>query len=449
MVFKNFSSELIGRVILICATCLLLVHFLYTTQILLFFLFAGLIVWQGYLLVKSISKTHHTVMDYLNTIQYDDFSNNYEGNSNEFTVRLDEAFTKVLGKLKSKREEQEADYQYLKNIVQHIGIGLITFNEVGNVQIINTAAKRLLKIKQIKNIKSLEAVSTSLVDTFSRLTTGGRDLVRVEVGEETVQLAVYAIELTLRNEQYKLISIQNIQNELEEKEMEAWQNLVRVLTHEIMNSVTPISSLAATVNTELKEQLVNGSDVHQIPNEELEGLQLAVHTIQRRSEGLIKFVSDFRNLSQIPIPKLSKFDVKQTLEEIEVLFKKELKENKISFFIKSSAETLTLHADKALIEQVLINLIKNAIQAFDEQIHRRIDVTASMNEKNRLIISVKDNGNGIDEEALEKIFIPFFTTKKSGSGIGLSLSRQIMRQHQGTMAVKSKIDHGTEFFLRF
>jgi len=449
MKFKSFNAQLILRVILICVNSLILTSFLYTDNIALAVIFGALLGYQGYLLVKWIAKTHNTVLDYLNSIQYDDLSNNYKGEENDFIAKLNEAFSSVLGSLKLKRKEQEADYQYLKNIVHHIGIGLITFNEAGNVQIINTAAKKLLKVGNIGNIKSLEAVSIPLVNTFSRLTTGGRDLVKIEIGGEIVQLAVYAIQLTLRNEQYKLISIQNIQNELEEKEMEAWQNLVRVLTHEIMNSVTPISSLAGTVNSGLKEQLANGRDVNEITNEEVEELHLAINTIQRRSEGLIRFVSDFRNLTQIPIPKLSKFNIRETLDEIEILLAKELKENNVSLSIKSDPEPLILNADKMLIEQVLINLMKNAIQAFDEQTTRLIEVSASLNDKKRPTISVKDNGSGIDEEALEKIFIPFFTTKQTGSGIGLSLSKQIMRQHQGTLAVKSKMDEGTEFILRF
>jgi len=449
MKFKSFNAQLILRVTLICVNSLILTSFLYTDNIVPAMIFGALLGYQGYLLVKWVTKTRNTVLDYLKSIQYDDLTNHYEGESNEFINQLNEAFTQVLGKLKSKRKEQEADYQYLKNIVHHIGIGLITFNEAGNVQIINTAAKKLLKIGNINNIKSLEAVSIPLVNTFSRLTTGGRDLVKIEIGGEIVQLAVYAIQLTLRNEQYKLISIQNIQNELEEKEMEAWQNLVRVLTHEIMNSVTPISSLAGTVNSELTEQLANGRDVNEITNEEVEELLLAIGTIEKRSHGLIRFVSDFRNLTQIPIPKLSKFEIKEMLDEIEILLKKELRESNITFSIKCDPERLVLNADKALIEQVLINLMKNAIQAFDEQTNRLIEITASLNDKSRPVISVKDNGNGIDGEALEKIFIPFFTTKQTGSGIGLSLSKQIMRQHQGTLAVKSKMDEGTEFILRF
>lgn len=288
-----------------------------------------------------------------------------------------------------------------------------------------------------------------MVDTFLRLRTGGRDLLRLEIGDDIVQLAVYAIELTLRGDVYKLISIQNIQNELEEKEMEAWQNLVRVLTHEIMNSVTPISSLANTVEDELNLQLVNGDDVNTISNEEVADIHLAIQTIKKRSQALIRFVQDFRNLTHIPKPKLKQFEVKILLDEMLMLLKKEIEDNGIVTNLNVDPENLTINADRDLIEQVVINLIKNATQAFDEQTNRLIEVRAYVDDKSRPVISVKDNGNGIDDEALEKIFIPFFTTKKSGSGIGLSLSRQIMRQHQGILGVKSKMDEGTEFFLRF
>jgi two-component system nitrogen regulation sensor histidine kinase NtrY len=255
--------------------------------------------------------------------------------------------------------------------------------------------------------------------------------------------------VTLRGELYKLISIQNIQNELEEKEMEAWQNLVRVLTHEIMNSVTPISSLANTVEDELKIQLNNDQEIKSISNEDIEDLHLAVQTIKRRSQGLIRFVQDFRNLTHIPKPKIEEIEVKDLLDDMLILLKKEIEANGVIVTIQVDPKNMTLNADKDLIEQVLINLIKNATQAFDEQTNKLVEVTAYFDEKSRPIISVKDNGNGIEEEALQKIFIPFFTTKKNGSGIGLSLSKQIMRQHQGMLGVKSKLDEGTEFFLRF
>jgi signal transduction histidine kinase len=241
------------------------------------------------------------------------------------------------------------------------------------------------------------------------------------------------------------VSLQNIHSELEEKEMEAWQNLVRVLTHEIMNSITPIQSLAATVESEIESQIKTSK----LNGEQFEDMQLAVQTIQKRSQGLIRFIQDFRNLTHTPKPKLKTIKVTQMLDEIGTLMQKELDQNKIYFIKSLQPADLKINADKELIEQVLINLIKNSIQAFDEQNERIIEMRAYKTDKGRPVISVKDNGSGIDEEALQRIFIPFYTTKKSGSGIGLSLSRQIMRQHQGSITVKSKLDEGTEFSLKF
>src|SRR5690606_11575781 len=248
-------------------------------------------------------------------------------------------------------------------------------------------------------------------------------------------------------ENVKLISLQNIQNELEEKEMEAWQNLGRVLTHEIMNSVTPISSLAGIIEDEIKQHLVPGAPILQ--PEEMSDIHLSLQTISKRSESLIEFVKEFRSLSNIPKPKPTSVNVQLLLEELATLYKMELNERDIRLLISVYPEDLTILADKGMIEQVLINLIKNAIQAFDEQPVKEITLRAFVSERSRPVISVKDNGSGIDPEALEKIFIPFFTTKKHGSGIWLSLSRQIMRQHQGTLGVKSTVGTGTEFFLRF
>jgi two-component system, NtrC family, nitrogen regulation sensor histidine kinase NtrY len=178
-------------------------------------------------------------------------------------------------------------------------------------------------------------------------------------------------------------------------------------------------------------------------------MHLSLQTISKRSAGLIHFVKEFRNLSHIPKPKSTSVDVMTLLEELAMLHKKELSDRIITCTIQVEPEHLKIFADKHMIEQVLINLIKNAIQAFDEQENRRIELSAYTNEKGRAVIRVKDNGPGIEPEALEKIFIPFYSTKKTGSGIGLSLSRQIMRQHEGSITVKSTVGEGTEFFLRF
>jgi len=387
----------------------------------------------------------------LNSIKYDDLGSTYPTDSSNSTInKLNEELNKVIKRFQLLRKEREADFQYLKNIVQHVGIGLITFiKESGDIQIINTAAKKILKVSRLDNVKELSEKSQHLVDSFYMLKTGGRDLVRLEIGGEIIQLAVYAIELTLKGEDFKLVSIQNIQNELEEKEMEAWQNLVRVLTHEIMNSITPIQSLAATVETELDSHISSTGQINSIPQEDIEDIHLAVQTIQKRSKGLIRFVQDFRNLTHTPKPKIKSVKVKALLNHINVLMQQEIQKQQVTLEVIVEPESFTVNADKELIEQVLINLMKNALQAFEDKTDRRICLSAYQSEKGRPTISVKDNGVGIDDEALQKIFIPFFTTKKSGSGIGLSLSRQIMRLHQGILSVKSTPNEGAEFILKF
>jgi nitrogen fixation/metabolism regulation signal transduction histidine kinase len=346
------------------------------------------------------------------------------------------------------RKEKDSEHQFFKNIVQHAAIGLLTFKKDGSIQIINSAAKRLLRITQADRLDDLKAVSEQLVETFLKLKTGGRELVRIKFGDESLQLSVYVIELKLRDEEVKLVSMSNIQSELEEKEMEAWQNLVRVLTHEIMNSVTPISSLAGIVEEDLKQRVDSQSEMP-LKKEELADMYLSLQTISKRSAGLIRFVKEFRNLTHIPKPRLADVPLKELLDEMALLHKKELADHAINITVDVMPPELVIHADKTMIEQVLINLIKNAIQSFDEQPEKIIELKGFTSEKGNPVISVKDNGAGIDVEALDKIFIPFFSTKKKGSGIGLSLSKQIMRQHEGNITVKSALGEGTEFLLRF
>jgi nitrogen fixation/metabolism regulation signal transduction histidine kinase len=384
----------------------------------------------------------------IDQIRFDEVTTTFKTDSkDEAVLKVQKEMNDAFNKVKVARKEKDSEYQFFKNIVQHVGIGILTFKKDGAIQIINNAAKRLLRVDKVERISELREASDLLVEAFLKLKTGGRELIRLKSGDETIQLSIFAIELTLRGEEVKLISMSNIQSELEEKEMEAWQNLVRVLTHEIMNSVTPISSLAGVVEEELQKKLETNHLSMQ--RDEAEDMHLSVQTISKRSEGLIKFVKEFRSLTHIPKPKVLQVAVKPLLDELAMLHKKELADNNIAISVLVEPETMMVMADKTLIEQVLINLIKNAIQAFGEKTDKKISLYAHLNETGNVLISVKDNGTGIEPEALEKIFIPFFSTKKTGSGIGLSLSRQIMRQHEGNISVKSEMGEGTEFVLRF
>jgi len=447
----NFRSPLMTRLLIFSATVFLFAFVLAKSfSIILLCLLGVAIFFQlvrfGHV-ADEITDGNGGTPDF-SSVFFDDGSQSFKTTSDHPAVhehcgKMNTAYQSA----RQARKERDSDYQFFRNIVQHVGIGLLTFKKDGAVQIINSAARKLLRVNQIQNISELNDASPTLVESFQKLKTGGRELIRLKIGDDTVQLSVFAIELTLRGEEIKLISMSNIQSELEEKEMEAWQNLVRVLTHEIMNSVTPISSLAGTVEEELLKKLQHESMT--LAKDELEDMHLSLQTINRRSEGLIRFVKEFRNLTQVPQPRLSEIAIQPLLEEMAILHKKELSDRGIEIVVQTDPPQLTALADKNMIEQVLINLIKNAIQAFDEQTDKKIELSATTSEKGRPIIRVRDNGPGIDPEALEKIFIPFFSTKKTGSGIGLSLSRQIMRVHDGRISVKSKVGEGTEFLLKF
>jgi nitrogen fixation/metabolism regulation signal transduction histidine kinase len=446
----NWRSPVVPRVAMLTATIFLFCFFAFSGHEWIYALFfLAISAYQVKLLVQYLERSNENIASFLDSISFDDLSYSFKTQSDDPIVqRLHRELNAAMQKLRMSRSEKDSEFLFFKNIVMHVGIGLIVFREDGKIEIFNSAARRLLKVPNADNINDLKDVSDTLVHVFRKLKTGGRELFRLKIGDDIIQLSVYAIELTLRGENVKLISLQNIQSELEEKEMEAWQNLVRVLTHEIMNSVTPISSLAGIVEQELQEHMADQQDTP-LTHDQLQDIHLSLQTISKRSEGLIHFVKEFRSLTSIPKPRLVSIPVKKQLEELSMLHRKELTEKNIRLELSVYPDDLTISADKNMIEQVIINLLKNAMQSFEEQDDRLIELKAYLTEKSRPVISIRDNGTGIDPEALEKIFIPFFTTKKTGSGIGLSLSRQIMRQHQGTLTVKSTVGKGTEFFMRF
>ncbi|MBX2942901.1 MAG: ATP-binding protein [Cyclobacteriaceae bacterium] len=445
----NLRSPLVTRIAILVATVFATAFAMANSfNIILVLALAGATLFQISHLIKEFEESNENIASFLDAIRFDDLSSSFKTDSDNPAVqRLHNELNEAITKLKTSRSEKDSEYQFFKNIVQHIGIGLLTFKKDGSIQMMNIAAKKLLHVTQAKHIDDLRPVSDVLVEAFLKLKTGGRELTRLVLADETVQISIYAIELTLRGEVIKLISMNNIQSELDEKEMEAWQNLVRVLTHEIMNSITPISSLAGVVEDELQSKM--NQPVATFNKAEMEDMHLSIQTISKRSAGLIHFVREFKNLSQRTQPNLAPVKVKKLLEEMAILQKKELIDNGIKISITIDPEDLIISVDKSMIEQVIINLVKNAMQSFSEQKEKHVELKAYVDEKTRPIISISDNGDGIDSEALERIFVPFYSTKKSGSGIGLSLSKQIMRQHEGRITVKSKLGEGTEFLLRF
>jgi nitrogen fixation/metabolism regulation signal transduction histidine kinase len=316
---------------------------------------------------------------------------------------------------------------------------------------INNAAKKLFNIQHLKNIQLLETWSPGLEQLFFNIEPGDNELVKLKIAEDTLQLSIHATEFKINERDIILVSIKNIQSELEEQEMEAWQKLIRVLTHEIMNSIAPIASLTSTVNNMLNQLALKLEPTLQSKEdkESINDITDALSTIHKRSTGLIEFVEKYRNLTRIPKPNFSVYSVRDQFNNIYKLFEKEIQEHKINFDISIVPEKLEITADHQLIEQVLINMVKNSIHALENVEKKKIRLKAYINNNGRRVIQITDNGQGIIKEVGDKIFIPFFTTKTSGSGIGLSLSKQIMRVHNGNIKVNSLPFVETCFTLSF
>jgi two-component system, NtrC family, nitrogen regulation sensor histidine kinase NtrY len=412
---------------------------------------AFLILLQVVLLVRFHERTNKQFLRFLHSIKHDDFSELIPVRSGSRLQReLAVGLNEVMAKFRDVRAEKEAHLHYFEAIVQHVGTGLITYRADGTILLMNKAARRLLQAGQLHQVRDLAAISTDLVNRLERLAHTEQALVPVRQGGSVANLSVQVIELSMLGEKVKLASIQNIQRELEDKEMEAWQNLIKVLTHEIMNSVTPIASLSASASDEISGYVEDtASEEITLLKEELLDIRQCLQTISRRSDGLIHFVNDFRNLTRIPVPEMNLLNVGDLLKEIQTLLREQLAQQHIDFRLVLPKSSLLLTADRSMLEQVLINLIKNAMEAVQEKEQRQVVVRANLDERSRVCIEVQDNGEGMTPEATTKIFIPFFTTKQSGSGIGLSLSRQIMRLHKGSISVQSELHKGTTFMLRF
>lgn len=451
MVFKDFRFLVILRVILLVIAIAVVAYLIQQGRnIITSIILAGAIVFQIIELIRFVERANKKLTQFLESIRHSDFSTSFSdpGLGKSFQ-RLNTALNEVVNEFKSTRTEKEEHYQYLQTLVQHISIGVIAFRKDGKVDMINNALKRLLQINYLKRISELSKVKEDLPAILNSLKSGDKTLIKLFIQDELLQISVYATEFRMRGEDFTLVSLQNISSELEEKEIESWQRLIRVLTHEIMNSITPISSLAVTVNEMLFDLSGDVPKLRQLDAEDIDAIETAIKTIQGRSQGLLNFVEIYRNLTRIPKPNFRYFPVKELFDRSMMLLKPKLEQMDIQCSCVITPDNLMLTADPDLVDQVMINLILNAMDAVKNKSNPQVAARAYTNNAGRVIIELIDNGYGIKPDIIDKIFMPFFTSKKEGSGIGLSLSRQIMHLHKGSITVKSLPEEGTTFTLTF
>ena len=450
MVFKAFRFRIVGFITASLVFGFTAVYFLTQTDFwLLSFWFTLFMVITLYNLIRYVERSYDELGNFLMAIRQNDFSGSFPPKKGRPDNTLHYAFNLINSEFQRIRTEKESNYHFLKAIVEQTGVALLCYNETTQeVILMNESAKMLFNKPHLKSIQALRKIDVRMVETVEKLESGQKELLKIAIRNEILHLSILAKEIKLQNELYKIISFQDIRSELDEKELESWQKLIRVLTHEIKNSAIPIATLSEVINQMIRDEQGSPVDIRDLSKESEEDLKIGLHTIEKRSKGLVNFVNSYGQLAKIPKPKIEKVKVNDLLKEVYHFISPEMQKAKISFTIKEGPASASVDLDPELISQVLINLLKNAKEALLGQEVGKVALKAQVSNKETLLI-VEDNGPGIGREQMEQIFIPFYTTKKQGSGIGLSLSRQIMKVHKGNIIVYSQVGEGTKFSLVF
>ncbi len=443
--------QVVIRVILLAIALFLTIYLIFTKEL---WVTSGVMILVVIFLITElifyVERTNRKLTQFFQSIRYSDFSTSFTGKKQGASFdNLNKEFNEVIKAFQQNRAEKIEQHNYLLTVVQHVSIGIIAFHPDGKVDLFNSAVKKLFKINVLKHVQDLDNIKSGFSNKLLGIKPGEKVLIKLIVDDELLQIFISATQLRLRGKDLTVVSLQDIHAELEEQEIESWQKLIRVLTHEIMNSITPISSLVSTVDDMIIDESSDSLELKSLDEEDLQTVREALSTIQNRSKGLLNFVDVYRNLTRIPKPNFRYFKLDELIRQNVQLLKPKLEKFNIDLNYGLTPQNIMVTADPDLIDQVIINMLVNAVDALKEVQHPKIDIKAWVNKNSRMVIEIADNGHGIKPDILDKIFMPFYTSKKHGSGIGLSLSRQIMHLHKGSISVKSRPQEGTTFTLSF
>lgn len=453
MFYKKFSVALFIRLVLILfnLTGLAFVivnttiqNWIFTTIVLLL-----LAVFQAYNLIRFVNKTNRDYAKFLTSVKNGDFISNFhtkfhDSGYKDFYSSLSEVF-EIFQKVKI---EKEAQFQYLRQIMRQLNVGVIAFATDGVIEVMNLMATRLLRITKVDHWDKLKEKTPEFYDLINSISKKDKRLVDFVIKGEKKQFLIEVNTISLLDQPHKIITFQNIKSEVEAKEIEAWHILIRTMAHEIMNSLTPITSLTETSIMLLQNENGNQKKSSDFTEKTISNLAIALKTIESRTNGLLGFISNYRKLTRIALPKPEKLGIDELFEKTETLMRSEAEKCKASIKYHVLHSEMFINADIGQIEQVLINLLTNSFSAVKQTKKPEIKVLAYNNEDG-ITIEITDNGNGIESDKIDKIFIPFFSTKPQGTGIGLSLSKQIMKNHKGNIEVKSIPGKKTSFYIYF
>tara|TARA_R100000005_G_scaffold90897_1_gene62703 strand:+ start:952 stop:2307 length:1356 start_codon:yes stop_codon:yes gene_type:complete len=448
MGFNRFRIFVLIRVIVLFVTVATFVYLLFFDQKYVTTVVTGfLIIFEVFELFNYIESTNKKLTRFFDAIKYNDFNMSFthDNKLGKTFKALNLAFKDVIDAILEERKKSEQSFQQLRVVVENIGTGIIAINETGEVKLINRSALHLLQLESLRSLEDLRQKAPNFHFTITHLKYSKRAAYKNEKGQELVILETM---YKLGGELYRLIALQDIKAELQAKELEAWQNLTKVLRHEIMNSIAPISSLTSTLSEVLKEDVIKKNGLNTIEDESLEDLTEGLSTISSRSEGLINFVNAYRDYTNLPEPDKRSTDVKSLVQNTTALLKNDFLKSNVALEVIHAETSIELNIDYQLIEQVLINILKNALEVVENKENAKVKLETSVHGE-LVTVSISDNGAGITPEATEKIFMPFFSTKNRGSGIGLSLSKQIMQLHGGDIQLETELGKGATFRMVF
>ena len=408
------------------------------------FLIAVLWAIELQVLVRFVNKTNSSLSIFLDSLKSSNFVHKQE-NADSIS-KLNLSYNNIIDIVKKARLDQQAQYLYFQYTLEHISTGIISYKKDGTIDLFNKSAQKILGINKLVTIDDINHIKIGLSDKLKKIEMGKDKLLHLKTTNSEKRVLIKASRFVLMNDEITLLSLQDIKTELDTEELNAWQKLIRVLTHEIMNSIGPMKSITTTT---LK--LFRNNDItkkaQDINDEIIEDTVLGLQTIQERNKGLMNFVKSYKKLIKVPVPKKQNINIEKLFQNLEQLFKDDFSSNQIKAIFSISKEIESIKADETLLSQVLINLVKNAIEALDNSKDKHIKVSAQTTDS-KCYIEVSDNGKGISDEVKSQIFIPFYTTKKEGDGIGLSLSRQIILAHDGDITVESKLGKGSKFTIK-
>ncbi len=451
MASKNLYYNIIIRVLLITAIAFGIAYLSLHNHLDYAIYLAVFLIFQVIGLINFINRMNRKIAFFFNAVENDDSAIHFPMDTKNKSVKdLHKSLNRVnflIQKIKIENRQQEHFYQ---SILEQAAVGILTLNEKGHILLANKTAKKLFNYDSLTHIDQLKRVDEKLFNLIAHLKPFDQKLTSITNERETVQLTIRSEPITIGNESLILIIIQNINNELDENETDSWIKLFRVLTHEIMNSIAPITSLSETLshifekeNTKKIAPELNETDVSNL----IKGLDI----IKEQGKNLITFVESYRTLTKISKPEKEVLSAETLFNKIRILSSQEEGFQQIKFEVTIQPNNLEIYADEKQMIQVLLNLVKNAIQSIHKTGKEGIIklVAEKENNNHNTIIRIVDNGSGISPEIINQIFIPFFTTKEDGTGIGLSLSKHIMRLHGGILSVNSILDQETTFSLRF